>query len=428
MYIINFLKKWFMIVKKPEYQYLKTMVAIIINVWLLIIFWKIFTLEDSTIVNNSVLLSQIESVLHSFLSYLNLDLNVLDPNTLKMLILTFIILTANLIVLQFNHIIILGILIWLVRYVYKIYINHINAIKVVESADEIIAKIEDISKTTTTIITKPEYVTAAVDTNWWFFTIIAISVIIISILAIAIMTNQIDVSNIKFNIFKKDIDTKLTKFNKNNVTNQHIIYDIKKDIIQLKYSITEQNINLKNEALEFKTAAIEAQNSVLEVKTTILENKLKIQECQQSLLILNQKQTALSNFSQKQSFEVNNLKLKSEQNANLFNQQLESKLSLDHFDNYKKVIFSFLEDYTTVLEAGVEKLIASNSSTNIDVNNDMNILKNDTTRLRASFKASLESDFVDYDSTTALSSINSSVVNTPKESIEINITENYIKK
>lgn len=242
------------------------------------------------------------------------------------------------------------------------------------------------------------------------------------------MTNQIDVSNIKFNIFKKDIDTKLTKFNKNNVTNQHIIYDIKKDIIQLKYSITEQNINLKNEALEFKTAAIEAQNSVLEVKTTILENKLKIQECQQSLLILNQKQTALSNFSQKQSFEVNNLKLKSEQNANLFNQQLESKLSLDHFDNYKKVIFSFLEDYTTVLEAGVEKLIASNSSTNIDVNNDMNILKNDTTRLRASFKASLESDFVDYDSTTALSSINSSVVNTPKESIEINITENYIKK
>lgn len=45
------------------------------------------------IVNNNVLLSQIESVLHPFLSYLNLDL--LDPNTLKMLILTFIILTAN---------------------------------------------------------------------------------------------------------------------------------------------------------------------------------------------------------------------------------------------------------------------------------------------------------------------------------------------
>lgn len=67
------------------------------------------------------------------------------------------------------------------------YINYINAIKVLESADEIIAKIEDISKTITTIITKPEYVIAVVDTNWWFFTIIAISVIIISILVIIVI-------------------------------------------------------------------------------------------------------------------------------------------------------------------------------------------------------------------------------------------------
>lgn len=130
------MKQLFLWIKKPQTQYFKTLLAIIINIWLLIIFWKIFIIEGSSnIVSNNKLLSTIEEAwLYPLFSFFNLEVKGLDPDTIKMLILTFIIISVNLIVLAFNHMLILGVLIGLTRYLYKMYINIKDQVNIVNTS------------------------------------------------------------------------------------------------------------------------------------------------------------------------------------------------------------------------------------------------------------------------------------------------------
>lgn len=107
-----------------ELKIIKIMVLIIINIWLLFIFWKIIALDGFNITNNNIALTKMQTMLGPLLQILGLD--VLNPNILKMLIISMLIVISNLAVLYFSQMLAFLILGISARYSYKAYINYIN--------------------------------------------------------------------------------------------------------------------------------------------------------------------------------------------------------------------------------------------------------------------------------------------------------------
>lgn len=118
-YILSFLK-----IYSKKLQIIKIMVLIIVNIWLLFIFWKIIVLDGLNITNNNIALTKMQTILGPLLQILGLD--VLSPNTLKMIIISIIVLTSNLAVLYFSQMIAFILLGITAKYSYKAYYNYIN--------------------------------------------------------------------------------------------------------------------------------------------------------------------------------------------------------------------------------------------------------------------------------------------------------------
>lgn len=116
--ILNYIKNY-----KKEISFLKIFVLIILNLWLLVIFWKIILLNDLNVINTNSLFNKATALMSNFLNIIGLD--ILQPNTLKMLVVTATIVGVNLLVLYFSYIIILATLGVLFRYSYKAYTNYL---------------------------------------------------------------------------------------------------------------------------------------------------------------------------------------------------------------------------------------------------------------------------------------------------------------
>lgn len=138
---------------------LKLVILIIINLWLLVIFWKVLLMSDNAfITNNNVALTKASMVLQPVLSLLGID--ILTPNVLKMLIITIFIIIANLSVLYFSQMAMLVLLSFLARYSYKSYTNYLinkenldymgfkSAELSVQNTPQVIEKITEVTHTT----------------------------------------------------------------------------------------------------------------------------------------------------------------------------------------------------------------------------------------------------------------------------------------
>jgi hypothetical protein len=115
---LDFLKNY-----KNEIFVIKFTITIIVNLWLLLIFWKIIIINGSELANNNLMLNKISDFLFPVLEIIGL--NELSPNIIKMIIITLVILVINLLILYFNKMILLGISIWVAKYSYKSYTKFI---------------------------------------------------------------------------------------------------------------------------------------------------------------------------------------------------------------------------------------------------------------------------------------------------------------
>ncbi len=116
--ILEFMKN-----NKNELQIIKLMVVIIVNTWLLIIFWKILLIENVNIIGNNVALTKMQTLTQPLLQILGLDM--LSPSTIKMLMVTCLVLGVNITILHFNTVVLMVIPLGIARYGYKMYTNYL---------------------------------------------------------------------------------------------------------------------------------------------------------------------------------------------------------------------------------------------------------------------------------------------------------------
>lgn len=195
-------------------QPVKITALIIINVWLLIIFWKILLIENINIIENNIILTKMQTKMQPFLQILGLD--ILNPNTLKMVTLTIIVLFVNITIVHFNAIMLMVIPLGLARYMYKMYTNYLINItnKVVEIPQ--VAEVEKPAIKSETLVS-PEVIKVVEEvpqvinngTNWWLWgTVIAVGLISIAGIIFIIYSNNSNANNIanitEFNIEVND--------------------------------------------------------------------------------------------------------------------------------------------------------------------------------------------------------------------------------
>lgn len=208
--VLNLLKE-----NKNELQIIKLMVLIIINTWLLIIFWKILLIENINVIGNNVALTKMQTIAQPLLMYLGLD--VLSPSMIKMLIVTTIILTSNLMILHFQGMVTMLITAILARYGYKSYTNYlINSENIsMQPTIQPIITPEITSKVTeqAPIIINTG---ASSGINWWLWgTVIVIGVIALGAAGFAFWshqtnaTNIVETSNASLNL-SRSLDAKIT--------------------------------------------------------------------------------------------------------------------------------------------------------------------------------------------------------------------------
>lgn len=116
--ILEFMKN-----NKNELHIIKLMVVIIVNTWLLIIFFKILLIENENIIGNNVALTKMQTLTQPLLQILGLDM--LSPSTIKMLMVTCIVLGVNITILHFNTVVLMVLPLGITRYGYKMYTNYL---------------------------------------------------------------------------------------------------------------------------------------------------------------------------------------------------------------------------------------------------------------------------------------------------------------
>lgn len=115
---LNFFKQ-----NKNEIFWLKIILFFIINMWLLIIFWRIILLEGINFKNNNIVLNKMNTIYQPILMALGFD--VINPNTLKMITISIIVFFTNISILYFNQVVGLLIIGFITRYSYKSYTNYL---------------------------------------------------------------------------------------------------------------------------------------------------------------------------------------------------------------------------------------------------------------------------------------------------------------
>lgn len=191
------LKKLLNIVKnnKNELQIIKILVIIAINTWLLIIFWKTL-LIDQAFMGNNVALTKMNTVIQPVLQILGLD--VLSPNTIKMIIISMIVITANIMVLHFQTMIMIMITAIIARYSYKSYTNYlINNENMMQIGSQMPNQASQITQKV--VEQAPIVINTGANsgTNWWLWgTVIVVGVIAIGGIALMVWSHNTNANNI----------------------------------------------------------------------------------------------------------------------------------------------------------------------------------------------------------------------------------------
>lgn len=172
---------------KNEILFVKVLGLIIVNTWLLIIFWKVLLINNVNMVGNNVAVTKMNTLLQPVLMYLGLD--ILNPSTLTLLMITFIVIMANLTILNFQGIVGVAILLGIARYGYKSYTNYlINKENMTVMSTEIIKPVEQ----------APIIINTASNTgtNWWMWgTVMVIGVIAVGGIIFAIWSHNTNATN-----------------------------------------------------------------------------------------------------------------------------------------------------------------------------------------------------------------------------------------
>ena len=376
MNIISLLKSFFILIKKPEFVFFKTIIVIIINLWLLIIFWKISIIEGSHVINNNnnKLFSIIEKdIISPILVFFNVELSTVNPNIMYLLILTVIILIVNLLALEFSNMIILGFLIFLTRYLYKLYIIFINKASVINN-------IEDINNVNTVVNANKEHTTALIEPviastdvsshfNWYFISIVAVgAVILVSLLFYIISSNHIDISNIKFKVFKTQLNNDVSQF-KNKVDTDHLLIkndmlNVKNDVSQFKDQVDTDHLLIKNDILNVRRELLGVKH-----KTESVTNKIEQNEFANKVItedIANIKNDIIT--LKQASSNIKPLLDKAETNTSLF--KLDMKNQIDKcFNSYDNVNKSFVIKKISDEMSDVNKKIANLSEKLVEISN-----------------------------------------------------------
>lgn len=188
--ILNILKN-----NKKEIQIIKILVIIAINTWLLIIFWKAL-LIDNVFMGNNIALTKMNTVIQPVLQILGLE--VLSPNTIKMMIISMIVITANLMVLHFQKMIMIMITGIIARYSYKSYTNYlINS----ENMNQIAIQNQKIPQIITQKAVEQAPIVintgASTGTNWWLWgTVIVVGAIAIGGIALMVWSHNTNANGI----------------------------------------------------------------------------------------------------------------------------------------------------------------------------------------------------------------------------------------
>lgn len=154
---------------KNEILYVKILTLIIVNTWLLIIFWKVLLINNVNMIGNNVAVTKMNTLLQPVLMYLGLD--ILSPSTLTLLMVTFIVIISNLTILNFQGVMGAAILLGISRYGYKSYTNYlINKENMATIPVEIIKPVEKAVEQAPVIINT----VSDTGTNWWMWGAIAI--------------------------------------------------------------------------------------------------------------------------------------------------------------------------------------------------------------------------------------------------------------
>lgn len=169
----------------------KLIVLVIVNTWLLIIFWKILLVEN-VFIGNNVGLTKLNTVIQPVLMYLGLE--GLSANTIKMLIVTMIVLGVNITILHFNTVVVMVIPLGLARYMYKMYTNYLinseNMLKATLKTENIAPKL--VEQAPLVINTG-----SASGTNWWLWgTVILVGALAVGGIVLTIWSHQTNAINI----------------------------------------------------------------------------------------------------------------------------------------------------------------------------------------------------------------------------------------
>lgn len=81
-------------------------------------------MNNIQIFNNNIALTKMQTLMQPLLQFLGID--ILSPNTVKMIIITSVIVLSNLAVLYFNQMLAFLVLGMTARYSYKAYNNYLN--------------------------------------------------------------------------------------------------------------------------------------------------------------------------------------------------------------------------------------------------------------------------------------------------------------
>lgn len=259
---MNNIKNLFTVYKenKNTIQITKILITIVVNTWLLIIFWKILLIENVNVIGSNVALTKMQTIMQPLLMYLGLD--VLSPSMIKMLIVTLIIITVNLMILNFNGMLGLIVSLGVARYGYKMYTNYLinsenmqlNSINsnILQTPKEIISQ-KVVEQAPIVINTG-----ANSGTNWWLWgTVIVIGVLAIGGIALTIWSHNTNANNmLSVNENVKKVNTSLNDVNNN--LNERITRNVSQIDYNNNYTTKMcNNVNTKIDLVNQKIVNLE---------------------------------------------------------------------------------------------------------------------------------------------------------------------------
>lgn len=290
-YLNNYLA--FMKENKNTIVLLKLVILIIINLWLLVIFWKILLMSDNAIItNNNQALAKASMVLQPVLSLLGID--ILTPNVLKMLIITIFIIIANLSVLYFSQMAVVVLLSLLARYSYKSYTNYlINK----ENIDYMGFK-NELTNTQPIVLEKTIEVSHTVSSGWGIWIALGLSVLLVGAFVIYIrndLSNNIIATNesiINLSNNVRDINTHTNE----RITRSAAQIDYNNNYTTKLCGTVKEKVDLVDQKVENLSSTVQNVGEKL-TRVAELNNKNTLELSKQSLNLSRQASEALTEIA-----------------------------------------------------------------------------------------------------------------------------------